>query len=158
MLLSQEWKKTSSFTEISIIISLFHGQWVILSDNGYVSYRTSPHFRAYTSYSHRTLFWLACLPIVSSFPQKSFVSDSYDLLNRSFLVWIPFLEVGWTVFTFSLAGAQTYHQMLALRFMVGLFEAGYWPALYYILGSWYNKRELFHSPIRDLEHLLILIH
>ncbi|PMD13703.1 MFS general substrate transporter [Hyaloscypha hepaticicola] len=56
--------------------------------------------------------------------------------------WIPFLEVGWTVFTFSLAGAQTYEQMLALRFVVGLFEAGYWPALYYILGSWYNKRKL----------------
>jgi MFS family permease len=34
--------------------------------------------------------------------------------------------------------------MLALRFVVGLFEAGYWPALYYILGSWYNKRESFH--------------
>jgi hypothetical protein len=33
--------------------------------------------------------------------------------------------------------------MLALRFVVGLFEAGYWPALYYILGSWYNKRKLF---------------
>ncbi|KAF2674098.1 putative pantothenate transporter liz1 [Microthyrium microscopicum] len=38
--------------------------------------------------------------------------------------------------------AKTYPQMLALRFVVGLFEAGYWPALYYILGSWYNKREL----------------
>ncbi|KAI9733756.1 MAG: hypothetical protein M1818_007170 [Claussenomyces sp. TS43310] len=57
-------------------------------------------------------------------------------------IWIPFLEIGWTVFTFSLAGAKTYTQMLALRFVVGLFEAGYWPALYYILGSWYNKREL----------------
>lgn len=57
-------------------------------------------------------------------------------------VWIPFLEIGWTVFTFSLAGAKTYHQMLALRFVVRLFEAGYWPALYYILGSWYNKRML----------------
>jgi MFS transporter, ACS family, pantothenate transporter len=57
-------------------------------------------------------------------------------------IWIPFLEIGWTVFTFSLAGAKTYHQMLGLRFVVGLFEAGYWPALYYILGSWYNKREL----------------
>jgi MFS family permease len=33
--------------------------------------------------------------------------------------------------------------MLALRFVVGLFEAGYWPALYYILGSWYNKRKSF---------------
>jgi len=51
--------------------------------------------------------------------------------------------MGWTIFTFSLAGAKTYNQMLALRFVVGLFEAGYWPALYYILGSWYNKRKLF---------------
>ncbi|KAK4687117.1 MFS transporter, ACS family, pantothenate transporter, partial [Tremellales sp. Uapishka_1] len=57
-------------------------------------------------------------------------------------IWIPFLEIGWTIFTFALSGAKTYQQMLALRFVVGLFEAGYWPALYYILGSWYNKREL----------------
>lgn len=56
-------------------------------------------------------------------------------------IWIPFLEIGWSIFTFSLAGAKTYPQMLALRFVVGLFEAGYWPALYYILGSWYNKRK-----------------
>jgi ACS family pantothenate transporter-like MFS transporter len=57
-------------------------------------------------------------------------------------IWIPFLEIGWTIFTFSLAGAKSYSAMLGLRFVVGLFEAGYWPALYYILGSWYNKREL----------------
>ncbi|KIW12193.1 hypothetical protein PV08_09469 [Exophiala spinifera] len=57
-------------------------------------------------------------------------------------IWIPFLEVGWTIFTFALAGAKSYSAMLGLRFVVGLFEAGYWPALYYILGSWYNKREL----------------
>jgi len=40
--------------------------------------------------------------------------------------------------------------MLALRFVVGLFEAGYWPALYYILGSWYNKRASFSSSLRHL--------
>ncbi|KAL6249511.1 hypothetical protein RBB50_003364 [Rhinocladiella similis] len=57
-------------------------------------------------------------------------------------IWIPFLEIGWTIFTFALAGAKSYSAMLGLRFVVGLFEAGYWPALYYILGSWYNKREL----------------
>lgn len=61
--------------------------------------------------------------------------------DRIVKVWIPFLEVGWTVFTFALAGAQSYSAMLGLRFVVGLFEAGYWPALYYILGSWYTKRE-----------------
>jgi MFS family permease len=60
-------------------------------------------------------------------------------------VWIPFLEIGWTIFTFALAGAKSYNQLLALRFIVGLFEAGYWPALYYILGSWYNKREPYST-------------
>ena len=57
-------------------------------------------------------------------------------------IWIPFQEVGWTVFTFALAGAKSYEALLGLRFMVGLFEAGYWPALYYVLGAWYNKRTL----------------
>ncbi|RVX66581.1 hypothetical protein B0A52_09458 [Exophiala mesophila] len=57
-------------------------------------------------------------------------------------IWVPFLELGWTVFTFALAGAHSYSALLGIRFVVGLFEAGYWPALYYILGSWYNKREL----------------
>jgi ACS family pantothenate transporter-like MFS transporter len=55
-------------------------------------------------------------------------------------IWIPFQEIGWTVFTFALAGAKSYRALLGLRFVVGLFEAGYWPALYYVLGSWYNKR------------------
>jgi MFS family permease len=32
--------------------------------------------------------------------------------------------------------------MPALRFVVRLFEAGSWPALYYILGNWYRKLEL----------------
>ncbi|KAF2416429.1 MFS general substrate transporter, partial [Tothia fuscella] len=50
--------------------------------------------------------------------------------------------IGWTVFTFALAGAKSYSHLLALRFVVGLFEAGYWPALYNILGSWHNEREL----------------
>lgn len=63
-----------------------------------------------------------------------------DSLTRD-AVWIPFLEIGWTIFTFALAGAKSYSALLGLRFVVGLFEAGYWPALYYILGSWYTKRE-----------------
>tara|TARA_R110002003_G_scaffold325_6_gene18813 strand:- start:15542 stop:16066 length:525 start_codon:yes stop_codon:yes gene_type:complete len=62
-------------------------------------------------------------------------------------IWIPFQEIGWTVFTFALAGAKSYEAILGLRFIVGLFEAGYWPALYYVLGSWYNKRTLSpYSP------------
>lgn len=69
-------------------------------------------------------------------------------LTRFYLVWIPFLEIGWTIFTFALAGAKSYSALLGIRFVVGLFEAGYWPALYYILGSWYNKRKLLSLLIK----------
>ena len=64
-------------------------------------------------------------------------------------IWIPFQEVGWTIFTFALAGAKSYRALIGLRFVVGLFEAGYWPALYYVLGSWYNKRTSFLSHGRQ---------
>ncbi|KAI8935617.1 hypothetical protein NX059_007146 [Plenodomus lindquistii] len=57
-------------------------------------------------------------------------------------MWIPAQEISWTAFTFALAGANSFPALLGLRFAVGLTEAGYWPALYYLLGSWYNKREL----------------
>ncbi|KAH8752356.1 hypothetical protein BGZ57DRAFT_858617 [Hyaloscypha finlandica] len=69
-------------------------------------------------------------------------TSNFILLPVPAYIRIPFLEVGWTVFTFNLAGAKTYHQMLALGFVVRLFEAGSWPALYYILGNWYRKRDV----------------
>lgn len=37
-------------------------------------------------------------------------------------IWIPFQEVGWTVFTFALAGAKNWQTLAALRFIVGLCE------------------------------------
>ncbi|KAM0747648.1 MFS general substrate transporter [Meredithblackwellia eburnea MCA 4105] len=57
-------------------------------------------------------------------------------------IFIPIQEVLWSVFTFSLAGAKSWQALAGLRFLVGLSEAGYWPSLYWLLGSWYNKREL----------------
>lgn len=56
-------------------------------------------------------------------------------------IWIPFQEIGWTMFTFALASTKSYRALLGLCFVVGLFEAVCWPALYYVLGSWCNKRE-----------------
>ncbi|KII86299.1 hypothetical protein PLICRDRAFT_43891 [Plicaturopsis crispa FD-325 SS-3] len=51
-------------------------------------------------------------------------------------------EVGWGIFTFAQAGAQNASQMYAFRFCVGMFEAPFFPALLYLMGSWYNKFEL----------------
>ncbi|KAF9073869.1 pantothenate transporter liz1 [Rhodocollybia butyracea] len=51
-------------------------------------------------------------------------------------------EIGWGIFTFAQAGAKTCNQMYAFRFMVGAFEASFFPSLLYLMGSWYNKHEL----------------
>ncbi|KAJ3882379.1 pantothenate transporter liz1 [Lentinula edodes] len=51
-------------------------------------------------------------------------------------------EIGWGIFTFAQAGAKTYNQMYAFRFMVGVFEASFFPSILYLMGSWYNKHEL----------------
>ncbi|KAJ4476658.1 pantothenate transporter liz1 [Lentinula aciculospora] len=51
-------------------------------------------------------------------------------------------EIGWGIFTFAQAGAKTYNQMYAFRFMVGAFEAPFFPSMLYLMGSWYNRREL----------------
>lgn len=51
-------------------------------------------------------------------------------------------ELGWTAFTFAQAAAKTPQQMYVFRFFVGLLESGFSPIIIFLLGSWYNKKEL----------------
>ncbi|KAI1429595.1 MFS general substrate transporter [Xylaria sp. FL1777] len=66
-------------------------------------------------------------------------------------IWIPALEVLWSVLTILLAKCQTATQIYVLRFFIGLAESGFYPGMQYIIGSWYRKDELakrsciFHS-------------
>lgn len=57
-------------------------------------------------------------------------------------IWIPFLEVFWTVLTFYTSRCNTAEQLYAVRFLVGLAEAGFYPGMQYMIGSWYRKDEL----------------
>ncbi|KAF2156308.1 MFS general substrate transporter [Myriangium duriaei CBS 260.36] len=57
-------------------------------------------------------------------------------------IWIPSLEICWTLFTFGLSRCNTAQQVYALRFFVGLAESGFSPGIQYIIGSWYRKDEL----------------
>lgn len=57
-------------------------------------------------------------------------------------IWIPTLEVIWTVLTFSLSRCNTANQMYGVRFLVGLAESGFYPGMQYLIGSWYRKDEL----------------
>ncbi|KAI0805909.1 MFS general substrate transporter [Xylaria sp. FL0064] len=66
-------------------------------------------------------------------------------------IWIPALEVLWSVLTILLAKCQTATQIYVLRFFIGLAESGFYPGMQYIIGSWYRRDELakrsciFHS-------------
>ncbi|KAI0405268.1 MFS general substrate transporter [Xylaria palmicola] len=57
-------------------------------------------------------------------------------------IWIPFLEVVWSVLTIFLAKCETLTQLIVLRFFIGLAESGFYPGMQYVIGSWYRKDEL----------------
>ncbi|GAB5586186.1 hypothetical protein Unana1_01086 [Umbelopsis nana] len=42
-------------------------------------------------------------------------------------IYLPCLEVSWCVMTFAMAAVQSVHGVYIIRFLLGLFEAGFWP-------------------------------
>ena len=58
------------------------------------------------------------------------------------LVWLPTMELLWSVFVIGMAGAKNVKTMYALRFFVGLFEASAYPGIMTLLGNWYIPAEL----------------
>ncbi|KAH8892913.1 major facilitator superfamily transporter [Thozetella sp. PMI_491] len=61
-------------------------------------------------------------------------------------LYIAFLELSWTIFTFATAGVKDVNQLYVFRFLhvlpVGLFEAGHFPAVMYVCSSYYKPHEL----------------
>ena len=57
-------------------------------------------------------------------------------------IWIPAMELVWTVLTFSTSHCSTASQMYAVRFLVGLAESSFYPGMQYLIGSWYRRDEL----------------
>ncbi|KAJ5946510.1 allantoate permease [Penicillium verhagenii] len=65
------------------------------------------------------------------------------LLTRVSPRWvIPSLEVGWGIATMCMSSVKSYKALYGLRFLVGLFESGFYPGIHYMLGSWYTPREI----------------
>lgn len=56
-------------------------------------------------------------------------------------IFIPTIMVIWGVLTCCMAAVKTYGQLVALRALVGIFEAGFAPGILLILSSWYKKKE-----------------
>ncbi|KAG0650221.1 MFS transporter [Hyphodiscus hymeniophilus] len=60
-------------------------------------------------------------------------------------IWLPTLEVIWGVLTMCIAASKNTTQLYVLRFFIGntgLAEAGFYPGLNYMIGSWYRKDEI----------------
>ena len=57
-------------------------------------------------------------------------------------LWIPTMEIIWSVLTMCLSRCTNAKQMYAVRFLVGLAESTFYPGMQYVIGSWYRKDEL----------------
>ncbi|PGH27886.1 hypothetical protein AJ80_00436 [Polytolypa hystricis UAMH7299] len=55
---------------------------------------------------------------------------------------IPALEFGWGIFTLLQYRTQGYAELMAYRFLVGIFEAAFFPGVHYVLGAWYRGDEI----------------
>ncbi|KAK3312896.1 major facilitator superfamily domain-containing protein [Apodospora peruviana] len=59
------------------------------------------------------------------------------------MFWIiPFLDVAWGIFTLLQFRANSFAELVAYRFLVGWFEAAFFPAMHYTFGSWYRGDEI----------------
>ncbi|KAL8677488.1 MAG: hypothetical protein Q9186_006087 [Xanthomendoza sp. 1 TL-2023] len=56
-------------------------------------------------------------------------------------VFLPTIMILWGVVTCCMAAVQSYRQLVALRFVVGVLEAGFAPGVLLILSSWYKREE-----------------
>lgn len=56
-------------------------------------------------------------------------------------VFLPMIMILWGIVTCCMAAVQTYHQLVALRLVVGILEAGFAPGVLFILSSWYKTNE-----------------
>lgn len=67
-------------------------------------------------------------------------------------LFIPTVEILWSIMTFCSSAVKTAPQLYAVRFFVGLCESAYFPTVVYMVGSWYTKTErgkrlaIFVSP------------
>lgn len=55
---------------------------------------------------------------------------------------VPILDVAWGVFTLLQYRSTSFTELAAYRFLIGYFEATFFPAMHFILGSWYRGDEI----------------
>lgn len=57
-------------------------------------------------------------------------------------LFIPLWVCLWSCVSASIAGVRNFEGLIAVRFILGITEAPFFPGAYYILSCWYTKKEL----------------
>ncbi|TDZ32346.1 putative transporter SEO1 [Colletotrichum spinosum] len=55
---------------------------------------------------------------------------------------VPITDIFWGIFTLLQYRVHSYGELAAYRFLVGFFEAAFFPAMHYVFGSWYRGHEI----------------
>ncbi|KAJ2014227.1 hypothetical protein GGI06_003610, partial [Coemansia sp. S85] len=56
-------------------------------------------------------------------------------------IWLPFIAICWSVLVGLMAAAKSYGSLVAVRVLMGVFQAGYVPGFIYLTSFWYTKRQ-----------------
>ncbi len=57
-------------------------------------------------------------------------------------IWLPSMELLWSVLVLGMSGSKNTQTLFALRFFQGFFEASAYPGIMTLLGNWYTPAEL----------------
>ncbi|KAB5522050.1 major facilitator superfamily domain-containing protein [Coniochaeta sp. 2T2.1] len=68
-------------------------------------------------------------------------ATQFNIALMIFLIGYAFLMFTWGAITISLGGVNNYSQVTAVRFLLGMSEAGLFPGLVYYLTFWYKTSE-----------------
>ncbi|KAK0194100.1 MFS general substrate transporter [Armillaria mellea] len=86
-------------------------------------------------YNYITTAW-TCGYVIGQIPSNMLITRIRPSL------WIPTMEIIWSVLTMLLSTTHNFSSICALRFFVGLAESTFYPAIQYVIGSWYRPEEL----------------
>lgn len=65
--------------------------------------------------------------------------------------FITFIVVAWGIVTTCHGVVSTWRQMLALRCLLGILEAGYFSTAAYLVSTWYTRRMRSSQPLCFLD-------
>ncbi|KAJ1722298.1 hypothetical protein LPJ61_005945, partial [Coemansia biformis] len=69
------------------------------------------------------------------------VPSNYFLKRLGARVWLPLIAICWSILVACLAAAKSYGSLVAVRVLLGVFEAGYVPGFLYLTSFWYTKKQ-----------------